>query len=245
MSHPAYHIYYLGQSSAVIDLGNIIDENLNNKVLAMEVWLRQHLVEGIKDIVIAYSSLTVLYDPFIIYNRYAARPTAFEFVKKKLEEAYDAADEFAVEQGKEVSIPVCYDPEFGYDIRLIAAAKQMKVDELISLHCSKPYRVYMIGFLPGFAYMGKVDPRLALPRKAQPREVEAGSVGLAGWQTGIYPLQSPGGWQIIGRTPLKLFDASTESLALLSAGDTVRFYSISREEYEAINSKLQAASLVT
>lgn len=230
MSHPAYHIYPLSESSAAIDLGNIIDEQANHKVLSMEAWLRQNMFDGVKDIVVAYSSLTVLYDPFIIYNRYNARPTVFEFVKKKLEEAYAAADGFIFKQGKEVSIPVCYDPEFGYDIKLLAAAKQMSVDELIHLHCSKPYRVYMIGFLPGFAYMGKVDQRLATPRKAQPREVEAGSVGIAGWQTGVYPLQSPGGWNIIGRTPLKLFDAMSESLVLLSAGDTVRFYSISKEE---------------
>ncbi|MGB8190379.1 MAG: carboxyltransferase domain-containing protein, partial [Chitinophagaceae bacterium] len=101
------------------------------------------------------------------------------------------------------------------------------------IHCSTLYRVFMIGFLPGFAYMGKVDERLATPRRPQPREqVEAGSVGIAGWQTGIYPLQSPGGWQIIGRTPVKLFNASATSPSLLSAGDRVRFYSITPEAFE-------------
>jgi inhibitor of KinA len=232
MSLSGYHIYPISESSAAIDLGNIIDEKVNNKVLSMEVWLRRHPFEGIKDIVIAYSSLTVLYDPFLIYNKYAPRSTVFEFVKSKLEEAYAAANDRTPTQGKEVPIPVCYDPEFGYDIKLLAAAKQMTVDELIGLHCSKPYRVYMIGFLPGFAYMGKVDQRLATPRKAQPQEVEGGSVGIAGWQTGVYPLQSPGGWHIIGRTPLKLFDVTRESLVLLSAGDSVQFYPITREEYE-------------
>lgn len=234
----AYQIHPLGESSAAIDLGNIIDEQVNDKILAMESWLREHLFEGLKDIVIAYSSLTVLYDPFITYNKYVPGSTVFEFVKKKLEEAYNATVEFAGKKGKELSIPVCYDQEFGYDIRLLAAAKQMTVDELIDLHCSRSYRVYMIGFLPGFAYMGKVDPRLATPRKAQPREVEAGSVGIAGWQTGIYPLQSPGGWQIIGRTPVKLFEPMNEPPVLLSAGDAVKFYPVSKEEFKEKSYKL-------
>jgi inhibitor of KinA len=227
-----YKIYSLGESSASIDLGNVIDEAVNDKVLAMEAWLRQHAFVGVKDLVVAYSSLTVLYDPLLVYNNYTPRPTVFEFVKKRLEEAFEAANGLSAQKGQEVLIPVCYNPEFGYDIRVVAAAKQMKVDELIDLHCSKPYRVYMIGFLPGFAYMGKVDQRLATPRKAQPREVEAGSVGIAGCQTGIYPLQSPGGWQIIGRTPVKLFEAMNDPPALLCAGDVVKFYPISKEEFD-------------
>lgn len=199
----------------------------------MEAWLRQHAFEGIKDLVAAYSSLMVMYDPFLVYNKYAPKSTVFDFVKNKLKEAFEAAEGGASIQIREFSVPVCYHPDFGYDLKLMAAARQISINELIHLHCSKSYRVYMIGFLPGFAYMGKVHEKLAMPRKSQPREVEAGSVGIAGWQTGIYPLPSPGGWQIIGRTPLKLFEQMKDSPVLLAAGDTVKFYPISREEFES------------
>lgn len=217
-----YHIYPLSERAAVISLGNIIDETVNNKVLAMHAWLKEHIFPGLKDMVPAYSSLTVLYDA----------GTGFNMVRQQLESAWAAANEQAPVRQNIISIPVCYDPVFGYDLDTMAAAKGMSVQELIQLHCSKDYRVYMLGFLPGFAYMGTVDERLVMPRKPQPQEVEAGSVGIAGWQTGIYPFSSPGGWQIIGRTPLKLFDAKREQPALLTGGDTVRFHSITINEFE-------------
>jgi len=215
-----YHIYALSERAAVISLGNIIDEAVNNKVLAMHAWLKEHRFPGLKDMVPAYSSLTVLYDA----------GTGFMAVKQQLEKAWAAANEQVPVRPNIISIPVCY--ELGYDLEPMAAAKGMSVQELVQLHCSINYRVYMLGFLPGFAYMGTVDERLVMPRKPGPREVEAGSVGIAGWQTGIYPLNSPGGWHIIGRTPLKLFDAQREQPALLNAGDTVKFYPITFKEFE-------------
>ncbi|HYC28351.1 MAG TPA: 5-oxoprolinase subunit PxpB, partial [Chitinophagaceae bacterium] len=188
-----YHIYALSERAAVLSLGNIIDEAVNDKVLAMHAWLKEHNFPGLKDMVPAYSSLTVLYDA----------GTGFNQVKQQLERAWAAAGEQAPLRTNIIPIPVCYDPVFGYDLAPMATAKGMSVDELVQLHCSKNYRVYMLGFLPGFAYMGTVDERLVMPRKPAPQEVEAGSVGIAGAQTGIYPLSSPGGWHIIGRTPLK------------------------------------------
>jgi inhibitor of KinA len=231
----SYQIYTLGDQAAVLDLGNNISEALNSKVLAMQEWLRQHPFTGLKDLVAAYSSLTVLYDPFIINKQHHLRSTAFEFVKARLEEAWPLAEPANNAPARVVSIPVCYDPKFGYDLEAVAAAKGISIEELIHIHSSAVYRVYMLGFLPGFAYMGKLDERLETPRKTVPREqVAAGSVGIAGKQTGIYPLPSPGGWHVIGRTPLKLFDPVHEPPALLKAGDEVRFYHISLEAYNQL-----------
>lgn len=233
MSHlDTYHIYALGERAAVIDLGNNISEALNNKVLAMHSYLQLFPFRGLKDMVPAYSSLMVVYDPLVV-NKLGLWVTAFDFVKQQLEEVWESTDAGLEDVPcKNISIPVCYDAGFGYDLKLVAAAKGMSVEELIELHCSVEYRVYMLGFLPGFAYMGRVPERLVMPRRSAPREtVEAGSVGIAGWQTGIYPLNSPGGWQILGRTPVKLFNATADPPVIVSAGDTVRFYSISLEEY--------------
>ncbi len=133
-----------------------------------------------------------------------------------------------------LNIPVCYDQEFAWDIQQLAATKNISVEEVIQIHTARQYKVYMLGFLPGFAYMGEVDEKIATPRKPQPVNIEAGSVGIAGKQTGIYPLSSPGGWQIIGRTPMKLFNAAEEEPTLLKAGDTVQFYSINKNEFEEI-----------
>lgn len=232
MSHlDTYKIYALNERAAVIDLGNSISETINNKVLAMQEWLQTHPFEGLKDLVAAYSSLTIIYDPFLVHGQLPGS-TAFEFVKLKLAEAWTATGNDAAVPVTSISIPVCYDPVFGYDLKVVAAAKNMSPEELIQLHCSIVYRVYMLGFLPGFAYMGRVHERLVMPRRSVPRErVEAGSVGIAGWQTGIYPLHSPGGWQIIGRTPVRLFNAMHDPPVVITAGDMVSFYSISLEEY--------------
>jgi inhibitor of KinA len=129
-------------------------------------------------------------------------------------------------------IPVCYEEEYGTDLASVAAQKQIPLSVVIDKHTSRTYKVYMIGFLPGFSYMGEVDEQIAVPRKYQPVPVIAGSVGIAGSQTGIYPLNCPGGWQIIGRTPVKPFDSNALQPVKLHAGDHVQFYAISREEFE-------------
>jgi inhibitor of KinA len=227
-----YRISPLNECAAVINFGNIISEPVNNRVLSIRSWLLHHPFTGLKDMVAAYSSLTIYYDAALIYNTYPPGHTVFDLVKSRLEEACAMATEVEV-SSKAVSIPVCYDPVFGYDLALVAEEKNISAEELVQLHCSKSYRVYMLGFLPGFAYMGKVDERLVIPRKPLPREqVAGGSVGIAGWQTGIYPSTSPGGWQIIGRTPMQLFNPRHDPPVVLSAGDTVTFYPISVEEFQ-------------
>ena len=133
---------------------------------------------------------------------------------------------------RKIKIPVCFAEKYALDIDHISKEKKLPVSEIIRLHTAKKYRIYMIGFLPGFPYMGEVDGRIAMPRKAQPQtKVEAGSVGIAGMQTGIYPLDSPGGWQIIGKTPLQLFNKEKDDPVLLRPGDEIEFYPITEDEF--------------
>jgi inhibitor of KinA len=166
-----------------------------------------------------------------VKKKYPAETGAFESVKKLLEEKLQQPFQYLEAVECVIKIPVCYDEEFATDIYQLSNAKNISPEEIVAIHTAKSYKVYMLGFLPGFVYMGEVDERIATLRKIQPIPIAAGSVGIAGIQTGIYPLASPGGWQIIGRTPLKLFNAGREEPVLLKAGDTIQFYSISKEDF--------------
>jgi inhibitor of KinA len=154
-------------------------------------------------------------------------------MREILEQAWQQAIPQTSGPGNEepVRISVCYETEFGPDLRELSLSRQLSIEEAIHLHTNRIYRVYMIGFLPGFTYLGKLDPRLETPRKTRPVPVLAGSVGIAGNQAGIYSLNSPGGWHIIGRTPVKLFDPAKGIPVRLKTGDQVQFYPVSREEY--------------
>ena len=230
-----YLIFSLGDSAVTIDLGNYISEMLNRKVLAMQQWLYEHTFDGLKDILVGYSSVTILYDPVVIKKIYNPSHTVYNWVQEKLQNAYEHSGEGVHRNGNIVRIPVCYAEEYGTDLASVAAQKQIPLSAVIDIHTARTYKVYMIGFLPGFSYMGEVDEQIAVPRKHQPVPVIAGSVGVAGSQTGIYPLNCPGGWQIIGRTPVKLFDSNALQPVKLHAGDHVQFYSISREEFGSSN----------
>ncbi len=227
-----YTIFPLGDSAATIDLGNTINNFLNDKIIAMQHWMLANSFPGQKDIIVAYSSLTIIYDPVVIRQHFRPATTIFEWVKAKLQAAFNQSGIQTVSESAIVHIPVCYEPGFGVDLYAMAASKQLSAEEIIELHTARTYRVYTIGFLPGFSYMAEVDERLITPRKIRPAPVAAGGVGIAGAQTGIYPLNSPGGWHIIGRTPVKQFDAATKELVKLKVGDRVQFYRIGREEYE-------------
>jgi inhibitor of KinA len=232
-THP-YEIFPLGDSALTIDLGNRISSQLNQKVLGMQHWFANHPFEGMKDLVLGYSSLSVLYDPFLVQKKNKFSGTASAFIREKLEEAYLKSADVAGENGEEINLPVCYDGGFGCDLAQIAESKNLTVGEIIDIHLSRVYRVYMMGFLPGFAYMGEVDRRIQVSRKQKPVGVAAGSVGIANGQTGIYPLDSPGGWQIIGRTPIKLFEANADLPVKLKAGQSIRFRRITLSEFEQI-----------
>jgi len=229
-----YRFYSLGDSAITLDFGNVIDEAVNRKVLALFHSISKMPLTGMVEAVPAYSSLTIYYDVCQLRKTVPATMTVSEWMIGQFEQRLEKQEPENDPVSKHIKIPVCYEKDFATDMEEIALVKNISVEEIIRIHTSMPYRVYMLGFLPGFAYMGQVDQKIEMPRRSQPRQrVEAGSVGIAGRQTGVYPLVSPGGWQIIGRTPLKLFEANNNEPVLLMAGDTVQFYSISKHEFES------------
>lgn len=226
----SYRIFSLGDTAITVDFGNRIDEKINEEVVARyQDWVA-HPLWGMTEIVPAYSSLTVYYD-LLKLKKGTDGSTAFERIKQEIEGRLQQPVRPVEMNSPLVRIPVCYDPAFAPDIIRLAAAKKLTPEELIGLHTAATYKVHMLGFLPGFAYMGGTNERIAMPRKPQPVKVTAGSVGIAGRQTGIYPLDSPGGWHIIGRTPLKMFDPTAKKPVLLEMGDRVQFYTISKNEF--------------
>ena len=240
MNYPVipYRIFPLGDTAVTVDFGNCIDEAINREVIARFHQLQQHPLPGMIEAAPAYSSFVVYYDVLKVRKAIPPGDTAFEFIKQQLEERLKQPIQQNIEPGRLIKIPVCYESAFAPDIQYLSATKNISIDGVIHTHTSKPYKVYMLGFLPGFAYMGEVDEKIAIPRKPQPVNIVEGSVGIAGKQTGIYPLASPGGWQIIGRTPLKLFEVTKEEPTLFRAGDIVQFYSISKKEFKTINKNL-------
>jgi inhibitor of KinA len=232
----SFSIYPLGDSAITIDLGNSIDEQLNRQALAIHDWLQAHRFPGLVDIIIAYSSVSVLYDPTIVRASKVNCPQgAYNWLKGLLERAVGEVMGVDVRassvKGHSFRIPVCYGGEYGPDLEWVARQKELSAEEVIRIHHSGSYRIYMVGFLPGFPYMGRTDSRLEIPRKDRPVPVMGGGVGIAGIQTGIYPLSSPGGWQIVGRTPVRLFDWQADPPIRFQCGDQVEFYPISREEF--------------
>ena len=231
VSNRQYHIFPLGDSALTIDFGNIIDEGINKEVMNRFQQLNDEPLSGVLELVPAYSSLTIHFDMPGLHKKIQAQTSVFDWLKEQLEELLKKPVPSAGQQQRTITIPVCYETPFAPDLAKLALAKNLTEEEVIRIHTSKTYRVYMLGFIPGFSYLGEVDERIMMPRKQQPQPVQAGSVGIAGRQTGIYPLTSPGGWQIIGRTPLKLFDADKQEPVLLKAGDIVQFISITKNEF--------------
>ena len=199
--------------------------------MAFTQFVTKEKINGLKDIILAYDTLTLIYD--IIYfdsNPYLLAHTILE--------AFNASKNNMVniEERSIIEIPVCYDMSLGIDLQNAVKASNCSIAQLVKQHSEKIYTVYCLGFLPGFAYMGEVPNAIQLPRHLSPRsKVLAGSVGIAGKQTGIYPMNSPGGWQIIGRTPIKIFDPTSASLTLFKAGDQVKFKPIDLELFHTLN----------
>jgi inhibitor of KinA len=194
-----------------------IDQQISERAIDVATRLRGHGLRGVRDVVPAYCAVGIHFDPLQVDLLALERAIAHEGAI-----ATDAS--VPVETAPLVEIPVRYGGEDGPDLDALAARAGCSPDEVIERHRAREYRVYMLGFVPGFAYLGRVDPRIAAPRHRTPRErVPAGSVGIAGEQTGVYPIATPGGWQIVGRTDLRMFDVSRTPANLLSAGDRVRF----------------------
>ena len=228
----SYKIFFISDSAATIDFGNTIDEQINTNVITLFNYLLQHPLEGMIEIIPAYSSLSVYFDFNWLRKKIPPQKKVYERIENELHKLMRHDFINAPAEKNLIRIPVCYENEFAIDLQSIAHQKGLSPQEIIGLHSSKQYRVYMLGFLPGFAYMGEVDEKIAVPRKKEPQPILAGSVGIAGRQTGIYPLNSPGGWQIIGRTPLKMFEQNKIEPCRLKAGDYVEFYSITKDEFE-------------
>lgn len=229
-----YRIIPIGDSSLLVDYGNVIDEAVNAEVLLRFRQLQQHPLKGMREVVPAYSSLSIYYDVFQLRKMVPEKTTVFDWIKNELEQRLQQPALQTEESHKLVRIPVCYDESVAPELPAICASINISKEELVALHTGRQYRVYMLGFLPGFAYLGQTDERIALPRKSQPHLIKAGSIGIAGRQTGIYPLTSPGGWQVIGRTPKAILQKTEENnLTLLQAGDIVEFYPITSDEFES------------
>jgi inhibitor of KinA len=217
-------IISLGESAVLVSWGNVINKSINREVHSLPVMLRQLNIKGIIDIIPAYSSVTILFDLPVFLSKYHQLP--LHFMQLKLGEIFYLKEETAINDSPVITIPVCYDPGLGNDLEILSSANNIAVEDICKLHCSSSYYVYMLGFLPGFSYMGDVDDRIAFARKEKPVPVKAGSVAIAGKQTGIYPVDSPGGWNVVGYTPLKIFDATRSTPCLLEPGATVEFQPI-------------------
>ena len=224
-----YSIFPLGDSALTIDFGNIISEDINKKVLRLFHHLRSISDETIIDLVPAYSSLTVYYDVAFFHD---PGQTAFESMADILEQLLRKSSDLKEQKSNYFEIPVCYGKKFGMDMEHLSRTNDLSCTEIVKLHTSKTYKVFMLGFLPGFTYMGEVDHRIAIARKETPVKLFPGAVGIAGKQTGIYPFECPGGWQIIGRTPVKVFNKEEKKPVLFQPGDEVKFYSITEHEFE-------------
>lgn len=230
-ANPSYSIFPLGDAALVIDFGNSINEQVNQYVLHLFHTIKKQQPPFIIDLVPAYSSLAIYYDVKAVYRQKEDDKTAFEVMAEWVE-SFTVSEIASTEDKKRlIRVPVCYHEKFATDILYIARVNKITVEEIIELHTGATYTIFMIGFLPGFAYMGLVDERIAIPRKPQPEPVHAGAVGIAGRQTGIYPIASPGGWQVVGRTPISLFNINREQPVLFQPGDSIKFYPITEDEF--------------
>jgi len=220
-----YKIFPIGDNALTIEFGSEISAEHNNLVLKLAAYFEQNAFQGFVETVPAYASLACFYDVVIVRKNFSAFATAFDAVKNFVENALQNLDDFEETKPRLIEIPVCFDQESALDLDSVAAINNLTARQVIEIFLGATYRVYMLGFLPGFAYMGETDERIAAPRKRSPRlKVPKGSVGIARRQTGIYSLASPGGWQIIGKTNVELFTPEAKSPTFLQAGDNVKFY---------------------
>lgn len=219
----------VGDCAISIDFGQVIDPKINRQIRQVIEQIKVLQLDGIIELVPTYCALLVQYDAMVYSYSDICRilePTLQESVT-------DSANELVTI----VEIPTVYGGEFGPDLGFVASHNHLSEAEVVSIHSGTDYLVYMLGFIPGFTYLGGMDPRIATPRLSSPRTlIPAGSVGIAGEQTGTYPSDSPGGWQIIGRTPLTMYDMSKKQAALLRAGDYVRYVPIDENEFHRIKS---------
>jgi inhibitor of KinA len=214
----------LGDDALTVTFGNVISADLNDLVLAADTAINGAPFDGFVETVPAYSSISVFYDAMTVKAKADQSSSSFEAVKAAIENSLAGLVKVKDKAVKLVEIPILFAPKDALDLELLAAEKGLSREQVIEIFLAQTYRVFMLGFLPGFSYLGEVDERIAMPRKESPRTtVPRGSIGIAGRQTGIYSLDSPGGWQIIGRTEMEMFLPEADPPTRLEAGDSVRF----------------------
>lgn len=225
---------YCGDTSLSVEFGNEISPDINNKIRGLTDMLEKKPIRGISECIPTYRSLLINYDPGVISG---------ERLIKKLNKYIPSVTSGSGQKKRIFVIPVCYEDEFAPDMDNVCKHSGLSKEDVIKIHSGRDYLIYMLGFLPGFPYLGGLDERIHTPRLESPRTtIPAGSVGIGGKQTGIYPLASPGGWQLIGRTPVKPYDPDREEPIIYSAGDYIRFKPVSTEEYNFIKEKCDSGN---
>lgn len=239
--HPTVspEIYPLGDAAIVLQFGETISTKNLQAIRDWSESLERNPFPGMIELVPAYTTLTVYYNPWLLseQGKYDAYERAKDYIRRHFNPENSSPELSSIKE-----IPVCYGGEYGPELEYVARHNKLTPEEVISIHSGGDYLVYMIGFAPGFPYLGGMDKKIATPRKSNPRlRIPRGSVGIAGEQTGIYPIETPGGWQLIGRTPLLLFNSRKESPSLLKAGDRIRFVPIPKEKFKELKNSQNGA----
>jgi len=228
--YPKTRYLLAGDRAIVLEFGNEISKEVNLLVRKLYHSIIKENIEGIEEMVPTYCSLIVYYNP---------QRVKYSVLTKKIKELENYITEITLPAACVNEIPTLYGGEYGPDLEYVAQHNKLSVEEVIKIHSQKEYFIYMLGFLPGFVYLGGMSDKINTPRLEKPRlKVLESSVGIAGKQTGIYPIESPGGWQIIGRTPIKLYDPQKKFPFLLKSGDYIKFYPINKEQFKEIEKKI-------
>ena len=228
--------FQISENAISLEFDNNINEETLSRISRLNECIKRNPFAGLLSTIPAYTTLTLYFNPVGLMNDASLKgSTTLDKISRYIKSINVETKNDQQIHNQIMQIPVCYDLTFGFDLQELSSFYQLKKEEIIDIHSSAVYTVYMIGFVPGFPYLGGLSEKLTTPRKQNPRPaIPAGSVGIAGQQTGIYPLETPGGWQIIGKTPLKLFNVNRQQPSLLKAGDKLKFEPISLREFEKI-----------
>jgi len=242
MAKAAWRIAPQGDCCLMVEFGQKVDRETNLRARALAEYLVEHPLPGVFDVVPALTTVAVHYRPEALADPEGAE-SPYERLADRMEQILYAGVGHAASASRTVEIPVCYGGELGPDLEEVARACKLGADEVIRLHSQSPHVVYMLGFAPGFPYIAGLDERLAVPRRATPRlKIPVGTIAIAGNQSVVYSIETPGGWNLIGRTPLRVFMPEADPPSLLKAGDAVRFVPITRAEYDAQRAAREAAA---
>jgi inhibitor of KinA len=235
--HNAWSLQPMGDRCLIVQFESRVDPEINARVRSVAEHLLAHPIEGVVDVVPAFTTVAVHYRPEAVHN---GPPSELPYRRlcRSIESILAAGVTHTYASARVVEVPVCYGGEFGPDFDEVAGQCKLTPQQVIELHAASPHQVYMLGFAPGFPYLGGLDPRLEMPRRATPRtKVPAGSVAIAREQSAIYSIESPGGWNVLGRTPLRLFMPEADPPCLLRPGDNVRFVPVTGEQFKAMQQK--------